>query len=167
MATEFGGWYRRVAVLKLGRFGDIPFGQQQCKSGQGWREQGGMSKGVKVGGRGSADTAVGSKGTWGWGSRHSEMPQAGGGSAMALKDRGVIVPDGCVQGGEGDIAASVTQLSNGEEGVRHKVGKNMDFSGSRREARNVKLRLMGRVHDGGVWVTNADGIVGRLLVNDW
>jgi hypothetical protein len=86
---------------------------------------------------------------------------------MALKDRGVIVPDGCVRGGEGDIAASVTQLSNGEEGVRREVGNDMDFLGSGREARNVKLRLMGRVHDGAVRVANADGIVGRSLVDDW
>jgi hypothetical protein len=126
-----------------------------------------MSKGNKVGGRGSADAAVGFVGNRGWASRHSKMPQAGGGSVMALKDRGVIVPDGCVRGGKGDIVASVTQLSNGEEGGRREVGNDMDFSGSGREARNVKLRLMGRVHDGAVRVANADGIVGRSLVNDW
>jgi hypothetical protein len=126
-----------------------------------------MSKGEKVGGRGSADAAVGFLGNWGWASKHSEMPQAGGGSAMALKDHGVIVPDGCFRCGEGDIAASVTQLCNGEEGGRREAGNDMDFSGSGREARNVKLRLMGRVHDGAVRVANADGIVGRSLVNDW
>jgi hypothetical protein len=60
-----------------------------------------MSKCGKVGGCGCANAAVGFVGNRGWASRHSEVPQAGGGSAMALKDRCVIVPDGCR--GEGDI----------------------------------------------------------------
>jgi hypothetical protein len=43
----------------------------------------------------------------------------------------------------------------------------MDFLGSCREARNVKLGFMSRMHDGAVRVANADGIGGRTLVNDW
>jgi hypothetical protein len=38
---------------------------------------------------------------------------------MALKDSGIILPDGDIHSHEGDIASSIAQLlSNGEEGVR-------------------------------------------------
>jgi adhesin HecA-like repeat protein len=74
-----------------------------------------MSKCNEVGGRGSADAAVGFMGRRVWASRHSKVPQTSSGNSMALKDHGVIVPDGGVCGGESDMAASITQLSNRTE----------------------------------------------------
>ena len=79
----------------------------------------------------------------------------------------ILVCDGDCIGIEGDVAAGVAQLADGEEGVGCQVGDDVDLASGRREMRNIQLGGMGRIHDRAVGVVDGDRIGGKLFVDNW
>ena len=70
-------------------------------------------------------------------------------------------------GVERNLATGVAELADGEKGLGNKGWHNVNLASCKREAWQVKLSGVSRVHYIAIWVSDGDGFGGEALVMDW
>jgi len=139
-----------------------------------------MGEGNEFGGSGGSNGRVGlgnwdlvwrrgaGLGSWGWRRRGNvELPEASKGSALAGEDDRRVKAHGDGGGCEGNSAASVTKLSNGDQGLGVEGWDNVYLAGGKWQVGQEELGRVGRIHDGAIWIVDGDGGSGYALVMNW
>lgn len=95
-----------------------------------------------------------------------EVPQAGVGGSLAMQNGLVLVRDVDVGGSEGNVAAGITQLADGKEGVGRKVGDNVDLASIGWEEGQVQVSNVCRVHYAAIGVADGKRVgIGTFIDN--
>jgi len=118
------------------------------KGGQGWTEEGTMSKSDHVSDGGTANGSVGGCQKLGL---NIQFPELGGGGALALKNDSIIVADGDGGLDKGHITSCIAQLPDRKKWLSGKVWYNMAVPSSNRKTWEVKVGLVGRMKDCSGW----------------
>jgi len=118
------------------------------KSGEGWAEESSMGKGHKVSSSSTAKHSVGVMLTLG---ANVKFPKFRSRHVVALENDGIVMANGYSGGSESNTATGITELANGQEWLCCKLGNNMAMASSSGEAREVKVCLVGLMHDNTGW----------------
>jgi len=100
------------------------------KCGENRTEEGSMSEGNEIGRRSAADGSIGvGSGSGREWAAYVNFPEFGGWCSGTLENDTVLVTDGDIGGGEGNVTAGVAELSDAEEWLGSKVGNYMSMAG--------------------------------------
>ncbi len=133
------------------------------QGGQGWTEEGTMSKSNHVSSGGTTNGGIGR--CWELG-LNIQFPELGGGGVLALKDDSIIVSDSDGGLGKGHITSRIAQLPNQKQWLSGKVWYNMAVLSSMRKTREVKVSLVGRMKDRAGWGVDGHGISSGPFIAD-
>ena len=103
-----------------------------------------MSEGNEIGRRSAADGSIGvGSGSGREWAAYVNFPEFGGWCSGTLENDTVLVTDGDIGGGEGNVTAGVAELSDAEEWLGSKVGNYMSMAGGERQTGYVEVGFVG------------------------
>jgi len=128
---------------------------------EGWAEEGSMGKCHKVSCSSTSKRSVGMM--WNLGA-NVEFPKFRGRHAVALENDSIVMTNGHSGGSESNMATSITELANGQKWLCCKLENNMAMVCCDWEAWEVKVSLMGGMHDNTGWGVDGNWVSSGMFV---